>query len=312
MSGAPGDAPAGGAWKAQAERGSAFWLGLLAWIATRLGRGFTRALLWPIVLFFLLTGGTARRASRHYLQRVLGRPPRPREVLRHFHQFAACSLDRLLILCGRGQHLNVRVDLSDEVKQLVHGGKGCVVLVSHLGNFEVLRCLGETSHDIRLRVVLDRSQGPMFIRLLERLSPQFAASIIDAGRRGPEMVLAVSEALSQGYSVGIMADRVDGKEAALDVRLLGGTVRLPSAPWLLASVLHVPVVAAFCLYRGGRDYETHFELLTPGIKAARSERHAIVQTLAQRYAESVERLLRTAPYNWFNFYPYWNDESAGR
>jgi predicted LPLAT superfamily acyltransferase len=32
--------------------------------------------------------------------------------------------------------------------------------------------------------------------------------------------------------------------------------------------------------------------------------------LAQRYADSLEQRLRTAPYNWFNFYPYWTDEAA--
>ena len=107
-----------------------------------------------------------------------------------------------------------------------------------------------------------------------------------------------------------MADRVAGKEATLEVGLLGGGVRLPSAPWLLAAVLHVPVVAAFCLYRGGCDYDARFELLTPGIKVGRSERQGTIQMLAQRYAESLERQLCTAPYNWFNFYPYWNDEAA--
>jgi predicted LPLAT superfamily acyltransferase len=297
-------------WKSLPERGNAFGLSLVAWIATHLGRNVAWAILWPIVLFFLATGRSARNASRDYLRRVLGRRPRPAEVLRHFHTFAVCTLDRLLILCGRAQRLHVEVDLPGEVSQAIRGPGGCIMLVSHLGSFEVLRQLGENVHNIRLRIVLDRSQGPLLIGLLERVNPQFAASIIDAGRRGPELVLAVSEALGAGYSIGIMADRVNGGEATHAVRFLGGIARMPSAPWILASVLHVPVVAAFCLYNGRGQYTAHFELVSPGITVTRSERQAAIQMLAQRYADSLERRLRTAPYNWFNFYPYWTDEAA--
>ena len=302
---AAGAPPPGSAWKAQPERSNAFWLGLLVWIATHLGRWLTRLLLWPIALFFLATGGAARRASHDYLRRVLGRPPRAVEVLHHFYCFAACTLDRLLILAGRGGSLKVQVRMPEEVRQTVSGRGGCLMLVSHLGSFEVLRQLGDSGHQIPLRIVLDRSQGPLLTGLLERLSPRFAASIIDASQRGPELVLALREALDQGYSIGIMADRVHGGEAAVEVPFLGGTARLPASPWVLASVLHVPVITAFGIYRGGRDYQVDLELLTEGITATRTERQAAIRLWAQRYAERLEREARAAPYNWFNFYPYW-------
>jgi predicted LPLAT superfamily acyltransferase len=302
----------GGAWKAQPERSSVFWVVLLIWIAVHLGRWFTRVLLWPIVLFFLLTGGAARKASRGYLRRALGRAPHAAEMLRHFYTFAACTVDRLLILAGRGRQLNVRVHLPPEVEQVVHGGGGCLMLVSHLGNFEVLRQLGEGRRDLPLRIVLDRSQGPLLTGLLERINPQFSASIIDAGKRGPELVLALREALDQGCSIGIMADRVHGSEPVVEAQFLGGSVRLPAGPWILASVLHTPVIAAFGIYRGGRDYDAHFELVSGSFSATRAERQVKIRELAQRYADLVERQVRAAPYNWFNFYPFWSDETPGR
>jgi predicted LPLAT superfamily acyltransferase len=299
-----------GAWKLQPERSSAFWLGLLVWIAIHLGRGFTRLLLWPIAAFFLLTGRSARRASHDYLRRVLTRAPRPGERLRHFHCFAVCTLDRLLILCGRGRQLKVRVQLPPEVAQARSAG-GCLMLVSHLGSFEVLRELGQSGHDIPLRIVLDRGQGPLLTGLLERLNPQFAASIIDAAQRGPELVLALREALDAGCSIGVMADRAHGGEATVAARLLGGAVRLPAAPWILAAVLRCPVILAFGVYRGGRDYEVSFELLAERIEAPREQRQAAIALWAQRYAGRLEQQLRGAPYNWFNFYPFWTDDPPG-
>ncbi len=281
-----------GAWKAQPERSTAFWLGLLVWIAIHLGRWLTRVLLWPITLFFLATGGSARRASRGYLRRVLGREPRLGEILRHFYDFATCTVDRLLILSGQAGSCKppgapARRRWRGPVRR-----RGCIMLVSHVGSFEVLRQLGEGGHDMPLRILLDRSQGPLITGLLERFSPQFAASVIDAGKRGPELVLAVRETLDQGISVGIMADRARPGEPAVTVRLLGGEVHLPAAPWLLAAVLQAPVIAAFGIYRGGRDYEAHVELLTaPGHQAAtRAERHAVIQALRPALPQRVREL----------------------
>jgi predicted LPLAT superfamily acyltransferase len=246
-----------------------------------------------------------RHASRDYLRRVLGREPRLAERLRHFHCFAVCAVDRLLILCGRAGQLRVRDHEPEQTRRFTQGG-ACIMLVSHVGSFEVLRRLGRDERGIPLRVVLDRSQSPVLTRLLERINPDFAASIIDAGQRGPELVLALREALDAGYSVGIMADRVRDREAAVPVRLLGGEAYLPTAPWVLASVLRVPVIAAFGIYLGGRDYEVRVETLSPGLVVERAQRQAAIQAHAQRYAELIERQLREAPYNWFNFYPYWS------
>ena len=64
------------AWTDQAERSNIAVLRLMRWIAVTLGRRVSRGVLHPIALYFLLAGGPAPRASRDYLRRALGRPPR--------------------------------------------------------------------------------------------------------------------------------------------------------------------------------------------------------------------------------------------
>ena len=50
-------------WQAKAERGSAALIHLIAWLARTAGRSVCRVLLFPIVLYFVATDATARRAS---------------------------------------------------------------------------------------------------------------------------------------------------------------------------------------------------------------------------------------------------------
>ena len=295
----------GADWETQGERSSRFWVGLLAWIAQHLGRSVARIILCPTVLYFLLSSASARASSRNYLRRVLPRQPTLLDVARHFHCFAACAVDRLLIVAGRTRGLDIHLSRIGDPLTAARSGRGCIMLVAHLGSFEVLRILGDQSHKLPLRVLLDREHGQMFTSLLERLNPAFARTIIDASQRGPSLVLNLKQALLAGDCVGIMADRVRGDEPIVAVDFLGGRIRLPASPWIFASSLKVPVVLAVGLYRGGARYDLHLELLADHIELPRARRNEVITEWAQRYADRLAVHARSAPYNWFNFFPYW-------
>ena len=85
-------------WDKQEERSNPIMLRLILWIARRMGRPVARLLLFPIVGYFLLTGGAAKKSSRDFLKRALDREPRWMDHARHFHAFASVMLDRMLIL----------------------------------------------------------------------------------------------------------------------------------------------------------------------------------------------------------------------
>jgi predicted LPLAT superfamily acyltransferase len=186
---------------------------------------------------------------------------------------------------------------------------GCLLLVAHLGNFEPLRMLGTHQRQLPISILMDRKQGEMLVKVLERINPGFALQIIDAAQRGPELVLQLKEALQAGRMVCMMADRVRADERALQVAFCGSPARLPEGPWALATALGVPVILGFGLHRGGKHYSAHFELFAGRVHASRAHRAAELQAHAQHYAQRLEHYARLAPYNWFNFYDYWNDAS---
>jgi predicted LPLAT superfamily acyltransferase len=293
------------------ERGSLFWLLLLLSVSRLLGRGIARGVLVFVVGYFLLAGRQAYRASQKFLTVALARPARLRDSYLHFYAFAATALDRFFLLGGKSGKLKIEVHRPPEVEAATRAG-GCIVIVSHLGSFEVMRVPGLTSRELPLRVLLDRAQGPVLTALLERINPRFAESVIDASERGPTLVLKLRDALAAQAMVCLMADRVRAGERSLPVQFLGRSAQLPAGPWVLAAALQVPVILAFGLYRGGARYDLHFELFSAGIEAPRGQRDAVLQDCAQRYADRLAHYARAAPYNWFNFYDYWADDAARR
>ncbi|MGD9842674.1 MAG: lipid A biosynthesis acyltransferase [Steroidobacteraceae bacterium] len=297
-------------WEQQRERSNVVALRLLILASQFFGRFMIRIVLWPIVIYFLLTAPAARRASRQALRRLLQREPSLGDIAKNFYHFAMCNVDRLYLLNDKQHHLHIDVSRPEAVAQLAARGTGCILLMAHLGSFEPLRTLGTTQQKLPLSILMDRAQGQMLVKILERINPHFALQIIDAAQRGPVLMLQLKEALQAGRMVCIMADRARADERVLNVEFCDGHARLPEGPWALASALGVPVILGFGLYRGGRHYSAHFELFSERIQSNREQRSANLHACAQRYAQRLEHYARLAPYNWFNFYGYWADSAT--
>ena len=292
-------------WKRRPEGGSLVGLWLLRTVARYGGRAVSRVLLYPITLYFMCVRGPERAASRAYLARALGRPATPADVARHIHTFASTILDRVFLLSGQLRRFRVRTSGLDELHRHIDRGRGVLLFGSHLGSFDVLRVLARERPDVTVRVVLDKGHNPAITQLLDALNPDVARSVIDAGQDGPSIVLAIKQAMDAGHLVALLVDRTREGDASISAPFLGAPAAFPIAPWLIATMLHAPVVLAFGLYRGGRDYDLSFELFSDELAADRHNRQQVLHGLVQRYAARLEHHARLAPYNWFNFYDFW-------
>jgi len=109
-----------------------------------------------------------------------------------------------------------------------------------------------------------------------------------------------------GSFVGMLGDRVFGADKTTRCDFFGAPAILPAGPILLAAMMHCPAVLFFGLYRGGNRYDIYFEHFTDEIALNREHRAAEIQTWMQRYVARLEHYARLAPYNWFNFYSFWD------
>lgn len=298
-------------WKQRPEGGGRFAIWLIRGVARHGGRGIARAFLYPISLYFLLVRGPERRASRTYLTRVLGHKAGLWSVARHIHTFAATILDRVFLLGGRFGGFDVRVTGLPELHEVLDRRQGVLLFGSHLGSFEVMRVLAQQRPDYKIRVVLDKAHNLAMTQMLDALNPEIAAGVIDAGQDGPSIAMAIKQATDEGALVALLVDRARPGEPALNARFLGHEAPFPTAPWLIASALKVPVVLAFGLYLDGHRYHLAFESFSDSIAVPRQQRAQAVLSLIQRYAARLEHHARNAPYNWFNFYDFWGNEDEG-
>jgi predicted LPLAT superfamily acyltransferase len=294
-------------WGDLPERGSPTSLRLIAWIAVHIGRWATRLLLYPITWYFVFSAREARPVSYDYLRRVRGRPARWWHVFRHFHCFAATILDRLYLLRGEFERFDVTLHEKEILLREIESGKGCILLGSHLGSFEVLRTLGVTQQNFPLKVLMDTAHNRNITRFLDALNEKIAGTVIVPDR--PDTLLRVKEDLDAGFLIGMLGDRLSSGDKTTQCQFLGAPATFPAGPILLAAMMHCPVILFFGLYRGGNDYDIYFEHFAEEITLDREHRMGDVQHWMQRYAERLEHYARLAPYNWFNFYSLWDQPS---
>ena len=289
------------AWLEQRERGTLSALRLITWITQRIGYGAGRALLPPICLYFIVFSGRARRASRDYLSRILGRPATWSEICRHYHTFAASILDRVMFVGGGLDDFDVRVQGGERVAQALAQGRGCLLLGSHLGSFEIVRAAAVTQPGLAVNVVMHEVNAGKIAAWLREVAPDRVPRVIAPGQ--PDTMLKIRDALSRGELVAMLADRQIGHSPTQAVDFLGAPAHFPTGPFRLALTLDVPVVLFFGLHRGPRRYDLDFEALPLPTGMSRAQ---AIASLVAAYAGRLEAQARCAPYNWFNFYAFWD------
>jgi predicted LPLAT superfamily acyltransferase len=286
-------------WTAKAERGSAWLIWLIAWLARVVGRRICRVLLYPITFYFVLTDPTARRASADFLQAATGRAAGWRDVFRHLYTFATTLLDRVYMAAGDFHRFEVEIVGLPMVDGLLAQGKGCLLLGSHLGSFDLMM-LAQRALDRRPISVMMRIDPRARLRRIAGITEN-GPSVIQTGR--PDSYLRAHEALQRGEIVALLADRVDGAAPSLPARFLRRPVALPVAPHVLAARSGAPVVMCFGLHTGGNRYRIEFVQFGPA--AEPRSRGAALQPVVDRYADILEAFACRYPLNWFNFYPFW-------
>jgi predicted LPLAT superfamily acyltransferase len=298
------------AWVQQQERSNMAMLRLMTWISLRLGRGISRIVLLGISLYFLLFARGARQASCAYLRRALGRPPRVREIFRHFHSFASCIHDRVYLLNERFDLFRIEVHGEAAIQPIIASGRGAILIGAHMGSFEVARAMGRRQPDLRVAMVMYEANARKINAALAAINPTAVQDIVPLGQL--DSMLQVRERLEQGTLLGVLADRTLDRDASLRLPFLGEPADLPLGPMRLAAMLKCPVLFMCGLYLGDNRYAIHFEPLADFSEVERTTRDAAIRAATQAYAACLERHCRAQPYNWFNFFDFWRKPAAGK
>ena len=198
----------------------------------------------------------------------------------------------------------------EHLERLARAGRGALVLSAHLGSFDALRLVADEG-GVPLNVAMFLRNARMINAVFTRLNPSRPLRIIDLERAAPRSVFDIRACIQRGEFVGMLGDRVGiGDDARISwVPFLGERAAIPHGPFLLASVLKCPVLLMIGLRVDHATYEVFVEVLAEQIMLPAMDRGGALDALARDYVGRLEHYCLRAPYQWFNFYEFWDDLS---
>lgn len=302
-------------WSTLEERGATLGMKFMFACYKIFGRGVFRIVLFPVMTYYFLTSGEARRGSRQFLDRVQetraknsGRPSRRLNGFRHFLQFGEAILDKTAQWTDSSSKKDVGYIQPEIYYEISDSKSGGVFIGSHLGNLEALRAFGGLGKGLTVKALVFIRRSARFMKFLAEASPRAVENIIQVDTLGPESVIRMQKAIAKGEWIAVVADRTSVARQGRSVRcdFLGYPAQFPEGPFILAALLECPVYFVFCMERDGK-YEVHLEKLADRITLPRATRKQELQRIVELFANRLERQCLNYPYQWYNFFEFWQE-----
>lgn len=265
--------------------------------------------IWPASLFFNLFMRDEIVGSDAYWRR------RRRDVgavgrwflrWRHFTYYGRVLMDRAFAYLGQVRKIRFEYENLDGVDDALSEGKGLIILSAHVGNWELAAFGLGSKSESRAPVNAVWYQGD-HERVEERLKSftgEIPFNIINA-KDGLSASLEIVDALKRGEIVAMHADRTVGS-SHVEVDFLGEKAVWPTGPFIVAATTGAPVVFVFANRLGYRRYRVRFVGPNRFAFTSRKERQNDLERWVGEYVTELERVVEEFPFQWHNFYPFWD------
>jgi predicted LPLAT superfamily acyltransferase len=284
-------------------RGGHFGIWLCLFIIRNFGVRISYALMFfPAVYFSFASPDIA--ATMNFHRRIFGKVPwwkRRWFVFKHFFSFGCALIDRVAILGGDTKHFSCNIDGEHHFHNALAEGKGLLLLTAHVGNWQAAGQL------------LSRINVPINVTGFDKESPEITSLLNSASRQkfklipltgSPTDTLPLVAALRRGEIVAMLGDRAYGSPSA-QINFLGGVASFPIGAYVMAAIAGAPLMHVFSLRESGGRYR-FFRFPPQHLQMPpHHERDAYLKNCAELFARDLESVLKRDPFQWYNFYPFW-------
>ena len=289
-------------WQKHNEKGSPILIKLITKIALNFPRAFARLWLYPITIYFFIKSRSIRLSSAKYFSHLGKTTNINQNTLKHIFTFASVLLDRIYFLTNKYALFNIEVTNLSVINNLIDKNQGALLLGCHIGSFDALQYLSTKHKKANIKIAMDINHNSLITNILYTLNPKVANNIIDI--KNDNFILKLKEEIESGSLVGMLGDRNLDNKRNIDCTILENNVEISSTPFIISHILNTPIVTFFGIYLGKNKYKILFKKIEIDYALSRDE---YVKQASVQYVNGINNIIKKYPYNWFNFYNYWND-----
>ena len=285
---------------------TAFFYKTLTFLSKYLGTGFFSLVARGVATGYFICSHKRRRTGCDFYAFLF--PGKSRFyhyvcTLKQFQNFTNVFLDRF-ILRDTGD-ITYTFDGLEHLASAIKEGRGAILLMSHMGNWELAAHLLKRSlPDLRLLLYMGIRQKEEIEAIQKKNIGEDGITVMGVSEDGgsPFDIVEGIRFLRQGGVVSMAGDILwRNEQRGVSVTFLGRKARLPEAPYTLSLVSGAPVIVFFAFRTGNRSYQ--FTALPP-IRLSpqtRDHRPESIRSAAQAYADHLQTALLEHPFEWYHF-----------
>jgi|WetSurMetagenome_2_1015567.scaffolds.fasta_scaffold00185_24 predicted LPLAT superfamily acyltransferase len=287
------------------SRGSATGTGIFVKLVSLFGVAPAYALLVFVSLYYALFDKKSAAAVRA-LRSHLGMGDSLAHRFGHCFSFGMSLIDKYAFLSGRTNFFRFESHREDFITAALAQGRGAILLGAHVGNWEIAGNLLSDRLGAPIHYLMMDSEKPEMKKLFGKALNNRRINVIPVGEGGLDLVIAVRNALRENGLVCMHGDRAVPGQKTQKHNFLGEDVPFPLGPFAIAAATGAPVIPIVVTKSGLRKYvfKGYAPILFEGITP--ENRDKFIFTAVERYVGILEQTVKAKPYEWFNFYDFWN------
>ncbi|MCB0423686.1 MAG: lipid A biosynthesis acyltransferase [Mangrovimonas sp.] len=264
-----------------------------------------------LVLFFVASYYTlfswkSGKAIYYYFRRRLHYPLLKSfiSIYKSYYVFGQTLIDKSAISAGLRDQFTYEFDGVEKLKELLYNKNGGILISAHVGNFEIAEFFfKEIDENSEINLVTTDQEHTAIKDYLESATSKSRIKLILI-KDDLSHIYEINNALSNKELVCFTGDRYFEGTKYLEMELLGKTAKFPAGPFLLASKLNTPVAFVYVMKETNKHYHLYTKMATV------KKRDALF--LLQEYTKSVEWILSRYPYQWFNYFDFWDTNTSAK
>lgn len=282
------------------SRGTPLGYRIFIFLIRHVGLGAAYALLVPVAAYYVVTAREPGRAWLRFLRRAHPeyRMSDTRALFKAYYTFGQLLIDKVTVMGGLRDRITTRHIAERTLQGIMDSGRGGLLISGHIGNWQLASYMMKRYRG-QVSVVMLDAERDAIKQVMEEATTDRRFEVIPL-QADMSHLFRIRGAFAEGRLVCIHGDRALGGSRTASHPFLGHPAEFPLGPFAIAAAFDVPVCFSFVVRTGPRTYTfTATDPLPP-------DRDPRVHLA--RYVAELERIARTYPWQWGNFYDFWTDD----
>lgn len=242
----------------------------------------------------------SRKTTYRFLRHRIGFSPLKaawKTYVNHCY-FSQVVIDRFAMYAGK--KFKYDIEGYDHFLALAKQPEAFVQLSAHVGNYEIA---GYTlvAEDKPFNALVFFGEKESVMKGRNKMFEHTNIHMIPV-KQDMSHLFEIDSALANGETLSMPADRLFGSKKTIEMDFLGAKADFPLGPFSVPTMRSVDVLAVNVMKTGGKKYKIFVTPLQYDKLAARKTQ---IRQLAESYVNELERVVKTYPTQWYNYFDFW-------